>query len=124
MLDSVPVILTVGTVLGVLSGIGVGGGSLLVLWLTTVQQMSPVTARSINLLFFLPAALIATCFRWKQGTLPLKQILPAAISGCVFAAVFSWIGTVLDMEILRKLFGILLIFAGLRELFYKKNKAS
>ena len=62
MLNSFPVILVVGAVLGFLAGIGVGGGSLLILWLTLVLKVSPAEARSINLLFFIPAALIASLF--------------------------------------------------------------
>lgn len=124
MLESLPVILAVGTVLGFLSGIGVGGGSLLVLWLTVIGNMPPETARTINLLFFLPAGLIASFFRWRQGSFKPKQILPAIIAGCIFAVLFSWLSSKLDTEILKKLFGGLLIVAGLRELFYKRKKAS
>ena len=36
MLESLPVAVIIGTVLGFLSGLGIGGGSLLILWLTAV----------------------------------------------------------------------------------------
>jgi uncharacterized membrane protein YfcA len=124
VLDSFPFLLAVGTVLGFLSGIGVGGGSLLVLWLTALQNTPPETARSINLLFFLPAAIISTIFRWRQGSLDLKMLSSAAAAGCISAALFSWIGKMLDTELLRKAFGLLLIFAGIRELLYKKKRTS
>ena len=52
MLDSLPVVLLVGTVLGFLAGLGVGGGSLLILWLTLIAQTPQEEARNINLLFF------------------------------------------------------------------------
>lgn len=122
MLESLPVMLIVGTLLGFLSGLGVGGGSLLMLWLTLVLQMEHSTARSINLLFFIPSALIASLFRKKQGSLNIKKILPAIIAGCVSAAVFSFISKVIDVSLLKKLFGGLLLFTGLRELFYKPAK--
>ena len=51
--------LLVGTVLGFLTGLGVGGGSLLILWLNIALGMEQSVARGINLLFFLPSALIA-----------------------------------------------------------------
>lgn len=123
MLESLPIIIIVGTVLGFLSGLGIGGGSLLILWLTMVLHMDPVTARGINLLFFIPSALLACLFRLKQGSLILKPILPAILSGCIAAAIFSWISTILDVEILKKLFGIILIAAGTRELFYRPRNA-
>lgn len=122
MLESIPIALSVGTVLGFLSGLGVGGGSLLVLWLTLVLGMNPETARGINLLFFLPSACIACLLRWKQGTLSLRPLLPAVMAGCAAAAIFSFLGALLPMEILRKLFGGLLLITGLRELFYRPRK--
>ena len=113
----------VGAALGFLSGLGIGGGSLLMLWLTQIQHTDPATARGINLLFFLPTALIAATFRWKQGSLPLKKILPAVFAGTVSAFLFAALSTGLDVAILKKLFGSLLIITGIRELCYKpKNK--
>lgn len=122
MLESLPVMLLVGTVLGFLAGLGIGGGSLLILWLTFVIGMDPVTARGINLLFFLPSALITCCFRWKQGAIRWRKIFPAMASGCIAAFAFSWLGSNLNLELLKKLFGALLILTGLKELFYRPRK--
>lgn len=113
----------VGTVLGFLAGLGVGGGSLLVLWLTMVLGYSHEIARGINLLFFLPSALIACCFRWKQGAVHWKKIFPAMIAGCLAALAFSWLGSGMDLSLLKKLFGGLLILTGLREMCYKPKKS-
>lgn len=124
MLDSLPVILTVGTMLGFLTGLGIGGGSLLILWLTMVLGVDPVTARGINLLFFLPAAVIACIFRWKQGMIPWKKILPAILAGSTAAALFSWLSGYLDIGLLKRLFGGLLILTGLRELLYKEKNSN
>lgn len=111
--------LLVAIVLGFLAGIGVGGGSLLILWLTMVVGMPYPQARILNLLFFLPAAVIACLFKKKQGELPFKKILPAVIAGAVAAGLFSFIGYFLDVRILQGLFGALLVLTGIRELFYK-----
>lgn len=123
MLNTLPVMLTVGAVLGLLSGLGVGGGSLLMLWLTLVLGLEHNTARNINLLFFLPAAAIASLFRWKQGALDFKKILPAVLAGCGGAAVFAWLSRHADIELIKKLFGGLLLITGIRELFYRPRKA-
>lgn len=123
MLESLPVIFTVGTLLGFLSGLGIGGGSLLILWLTMVLQTDPMTARSINLLFFIPSALVACILRIRQGSLKIRPLIPAILSGCAAAALFSWISTILDVEILKNLFGIVLLAAGIRELFYRPRNA-
>lgn len=119
MLDSFPVLVAIGTVLGFLTGLGVGGGSLLILWLTMVLHMEQQAARGMNLLFFLPSAIIACFFRLKQGCIQIRTILPAVISGSISAALFSWISTGIDTGLLKKLFGILLLLTSLREVFYK-----
>lgn len=122
MLESFPIALIAGVLLGYLAGIGVGGGSLLILWLTLILHMDQPTARAINLMFFIAAAGTVSLFRWKQGSLQLRRILPAIIAGCAAAAIFAWISTQLDVEKMKKIFGILLLITGIRELFYRPRK--
>lgn len=111
-----------GSVLGFLSGLGTGGGSLLILWLTLGLGWDRETARLTNLMFFIHAAIIACCFRWRQGQLSLPKVLPGIISACLSAFLFSILARVSDPEWIKKLFGVLLIFTGLRELFYRERK--
>lgn len=122
MLESFPAAVLAGTVLGFLSGLGIGGGSLLILWLTLVLGTEPSTARDINLLFFLPAAAVSCIFRRKQGVLELNKVLPAILSGCTGALLGTALGQQLDTALLKKGFGILLLVTGLRELFWKPGK--
>ena len=123
MLESIPVKIVVATLLGFLSGLGIGGGSLLILWLTLALRMPQDLASTINLMFFVPSAFIACLFRFRQGRLDIRKILPALIAGVISAVIFSWIGSSLDTTILRKPFGILLLVTGLRELFYRPRNA-
>lgn len=123
MLESFSVSVLIASLLGFLSALGTGGGSLLILWLTVVLNMEQSAARGINLLFFIPSALIACLFRKKQGKLRLSTVIPAAIAGCVAAAGFSLLSTVLEVAWLKKLFGILLLATGVRELFYRPRNA-
>ena len=111
--------LLIGTLLGFLSGLGIGGGSLLMLWLTLVLDMEQAPARSVNLLFFLPAAAVACYYRKKQGTLDVKKMIPAIGAGCIGALLGTRLGTVLDTAVLKKGFGILLLATGVRELMWK-----
>ena len=118
------VTLLLGSLLGFLTGLGVGGGSLLVLWQTMVLGTDPVTARSLNILFFLPSAIISCIFRIRQGTLEIRKVLPAIAFGCAAAVIGGLLSPRLDVEILKKGFGILLIAAGIRELTCKSSKIS
>lgn len=123
MLNSLLFQLLVGLIFGFLAGLGIGGGSLLVLWLTLVLQLQYQTARAVNLLFFLAAAGSVCLYRFMRGHFRFQLILPAIIGGCICAAVFSWLGNRMELEILKKIFGILLLFTELRELFYRPRKA-
>ena len=109
--------------MGWLAGLGIGGGTLLILWLTLVVGIPSSTARTINLMFFIVCAGIVTLLRWKKGTIALKKLLPAIGAGCVFAGIFAWISTVTDVTAFRKLFGILLLVTGVRELIYRPRNA-
>ncbi len=119
MLNAFPFAMLMGTVLGVLSGLGTGGGSLLILWLTMVIHMPQSEARLLNLLFFIPSALVACLFRWKQKRLDIKKVLPAILAGSISAGVFAFLADIWDAELLKKAFGVLLLFTGIRELLYK-----
>lgn len=123
MLTSFPFAVIVGVILGYLAGLGVGGGSLLIIWLTLVLKMDHSTARAINLMFFIASASAVSLFRWKKGQLKIKKILPAMITGCIAAGIFSWVGKVVDVDSIRKFFGFLLLITGIRELAYRPRKA-
>lgn len=123
MLNSFPISVAVGLVLGILAGLGTGGGSLLLLWLTLIQGIDSEIARTVNLLFFLTSAGIVSILRLKKGTLSIRKILPGILAGCVAAAGFSILGRYLDTSLLKKAFGVLLIVTGVRELFYRPQKA-
>ena len=115
--------LLIAILLGFLAGMGVGGGSLLLLWLTQVVGMPQSQARILNLLFFLPAAITATLFRVRKQLIPPGVILPALLTGCTAAAVFTLLARFLDITLMKKLLGGLLILVGLREIFYRPRKA-
>lgn len=123
MLGSIPVAITVGVLLGFLAGLGVGGGSLLILWLTLILGINTETARAINLMFFITAAGSVSFFRWRQGSLQIRVIVPAVIAGCIAAAAFSILSQWIDQTLAKRLFGGLLLFTGLRELLYRPRKA-
>lgn len=122
MLGSIPFIIIVSAVLGFLSGLGVGGGSLLILWLTLIENVPQEAARSINLLFFLPTALISSLFRWKKGNLRLDKVLPGILGGVAAALLFTWFSRYISSDALKMPFGILLLVTGARELLYRPRK--
>jgi len=106
----------VGLVTGLLSGCGAGGGSLLMIWLSLFAGMSQYAAQGINLLYFLPCSAAALVSHLKNRLVELRALAPAILAGCAATAAASLAATALDQGLLRKLFGLFLLCAGLREI--------
>lgn len=113
--------LAVGAATGVLSGFGVGGGTLLLVYMTAFAGVDQRLAQGINLLYFLPAGLMALPAHRKNGYLEKEALLPAIGAGLVCAAGAAWAATAMEVELLRKLFGGFLLVVGCRELFGREE---
>lgn len=109
-----------GIACGILSGFGIGGGSLLMVWMTAVAALDQKTAQGINLLYFIPTAIAALIFHTKNKMIQWEAVIPAALCGCITAAISAWLATSIDVGLLRKLFGGFLLIVGIAE-FFKKN---
>ena len=96
---------------GILSAWGVGGGTLLLLLMTLVLQLDPVTARAINLLYFLPVAGLSLLQHRKNGYLDKECFCAAAPWGAVTALLGAVLSLRLETEVLRRPFGVLLLLA-------------
>ena len=119
-LDGIGMSLLAGVLCGVISGLGIGGGSLLMIWLTAVLCMDQRTAQGINLLYFLPCAAAGLFFHTKNRLVRWDLVVPAVICGCVTAAAAAWVAQSLELGLLRKGFGAFLVVVGVLEL--KKAK--
>ena len=106
-----------GLVCGVFSGLGIGGGTLLMVWMTAVMDMEQRMAQGINLLYFLPTSACALIFHIKNRLIRWRVVIPAAITGCLTAAGAAFLATVIDASLLRKLFGGFLLLVGFNEIF-------
>ena len=109
-----------GLLCGILSGFGIGGGSLLMVWMTGILAIDQRVAQGINLLYFLPAAVTALFFHFKNNIICKSAIFPAALCGCLTAAASSFLAASVSVQSLRRYFGVFLILVGFTELL-KKN---
>lgn len=107
----------VGLILGSLSGMGLGGGSLMLLWLIYAADFPPEQAKTINLLFFIPTAFISCIIRLRKGMLHIPAVWSSALLGCLSAFLISRFSQNWNTELLKKLFGVYILCIGLRELF-------
>ena len=111
----------IGASAGALAGCGVGGGTLLLLYMTALANTQFGDAKWINLLFFTATATIALISHIKNRLIDKKAAIICIISGVSTASAFALLGQKLDDEILSKCFAVLFIVAGIKELFAKKE---
>ena len=110
-----------GLVCGVISGFGIGGGSLLMIYLTAVASVEQKAAQGINLLYFLPTAGASLLLHAKNRFLKLQIVIPAALCGCASGALCAWLSVGIDSGILRKIFGVFLLAVGIFCLQFRKR---
>jgi hypothetical protein len=111
----------VGFLTGVLASMGLGGGFILVVWLTLFENVSQRAAQGINVLFFLPIAFIALIMHLKSG-LVNKTLVKKCLLGGILGAILGTVGSgLIANDLLRKLYALFLLGFGLRELFSKEK---
>ena len=108
--------LAVGAICGVLSAFGIGGGSLLMVWMTAILSMHQQEAQSVNLLYFLPTAAAALLLHAKHRLIEWRVVIPAAACGCLAAVGCAMLAANADPRVLRKIFGGFLLLVGISEL--------
>ena len=116
----------VALIAGFLGAIGVGGGSVLIIFLTLILNMPQLKAQGINLIFFIPCSITGLIFHIKNKLIDYKLAIPLIIFGLIGAGVGFWLNQMIDEFIIRKIFGALLLVIAGAQLYSvwkeKKNK--
>ena len=111
----------VGFCAGIISGMGIGGGTILIPALLFLTDITQQQAQGVNLIYFIPTAITALITHQKKGSLDWKTAKPLAAMGLVGAAAGAFLAVSLESELLRKIFGGFLFLMGLSEIFKKKK---
>ena len=112
----------IGCLAGIISSMGFGGGSILLVYLTLFAGVSQKEAAGINLIYFLPCAAAATFFFFKTKFIEKEPVIRLAICSAVGAAAGSVGAIFIDDKIIRIVFAVVLLGVGLKELFSKPKK--
>ena len=112
----------VGLLTGIISGFGIGGGSLLILYLTAVQGVDQHTAGGINLLYFIGCAPPALWSHIREKQVDRTAALWCAGAGLCTTIAASLLASHIPTDLLRRAFGVVLLYVGVRELFCKSEK--
>ena len=103
----------IGFAVSILSGLGIGGGGLLVIWLVLQNNVDQLTAQAINLVYFLFSSGTAMLVHLTKRKLNLRLIIFISAFGIIGAVVGSLVAKNSEPEFVRKCFGWLLIASGL-----------
>jgi len=107
---------------GIFASMGLGGGMVLIVYLTVFAGFSQLVAQGINLVFFIPIAIISLVLHTKNKLVEWKKAVPAVLLGTAAVIISAWLANRIEQSLLSKAFGIFLILMGLKELFFKSEK--
>ncbi len=116
-------LILIGVLSGVISGMGIGGGTILIPALSIFFDYEQQVAQNFNLIYFIPTAVIALITHSKSGNIEKKVLWKIIIFGLIGAGVGAIVAVNMQPDILRKCFGGFLFVMGVLEIFKKqKNK--
>ena len=110
-----------GFLCGIISGFGIGGGTLLVIYMTNIAAIPQSTAQGINLIYFLPTSSGALYSHFKQKLIH-PMIVWSILAGIVTTAIGAYTANIIQSNLLEKAYGLFLLYVGIRELFCKREK--
>ena len=105
-----------GIISGVVAGMGMGGGTLLIPVLTIFLSVNQSGAQAINLLAFLPCAVVSLIIHIKNKLVDFKVGIPIIISGIATSVLASLLAVNTKNETLQILFGVFLLLVGVQQI--------
>jgi len=117
----------IGIISGIVSGTGMGGGTILIFCLTFFMGIEQHMAQATNLIFFIPTSIVAIIVNIRNKNINLKLAIIISIFGILGAIIGAEISVHINVDILRKCFGAFLALVALNEIYsitkeYKNSK--
>lgn len=115
----------IGIIAGIVSGLGMGGGTILILLLTIFLKVEQNIAQGSNVIFFIPTAIAAILIYMKDKKINFKVAFPICIWGLIGVFIGANIASKLEVDSLRKCFGVFLIITAIYQsysLYYRYRK--
>lgn len=106
-----------GFLSGIISGMGIGGGAILIPALIMLEDISQQTAQGINLTYFIPTALVALVVHLKNKNIKIKTALALGTAGLPGAVLGSMLAAATSGSGLRRMFGMFLLLVGIYEIY-------
>ena len=119
----------IGLISGIISGTGIGGGTILILLLSIIMGLDQHVSQATNLVFFVPTAIAAIFISLMKKNIDVKLGITIVIVGVVGATIGAIISSKMNVNLLRKIFGVFLLIIAIYEIYSwykmyikKKNK--
>ena len=107
----------IGILSGIVSGTGMGGGTILIFLLTFMLGIEQHVAQATNLIFFIPTAIVAILVNLKNKNIDMKLAIIISVFGILGAIIGANISIHIDVGILKKCFGIFLAVITINEIY-------
>lgn len=108
----------IGIISGIIAGMGLGGGTLLIPLLTIFMSVSQPLAQGINLIVFVPMAIIVSVIYIKNKLINFKYYFVIAIPAVIVAFVGALVSFQVSKQLLKIVFGCFVGVIGLVQLIY------
>ncbi|MGO1818499.1 MAG: TSUP family transporter [Senegalia sp. (in: firmicutes)] len=116
-------LILIGIFSGILGGMGIGGGTILIPALIFFLNLSQRGAQGANLIVFIPTAIIALIIHFKNNNIIKNIIIIIIIPGIIGSIIGSVLAVKIDETILRKIFGVFILFIGIYQFFSKRENS-
>lgn len=107
----------IGFISGIVSAMGMGGGTILILLLSVFMKVDQHIAQATNLVFFIPTAITTIIIGIKNKNIKWKESIIIIISGVVGAIITANISSHMNVKLLRKLYGVFLLAIAMYEIY-------
>lgn len=104
-----------GTLSAIIGSMGLGGGGVLIIYFNLFTQVSQTLAQGINLIFFIPSAVVAIIIYSKKRLINFKLAMTFSLLGLFGAIIGSYLACFIDSKILSKIFAVFLLIMGIMQ---------
>jgi uncharacterized membrane protein YfcA len=108
---------------GVLGGMGMGGGTVLIPLLSIFYSVGQHTAQAINLISFIPMAIVALIIHVKNKLVEFEKIILIIVPGVITCIVGCYIARAITGDVLKRCFGGFLILLSIFQFVTQIKKA-
>lgn len=112
----------IGVVSGIISGIGMGGGIVLIFLLELICGLEHHIAQASNLIFYIPTSISAILVNIKNKNIDYRLSIIISITGIIGAIIGAKLAVFTDVKSLKRYFGYFLVMIAIYEIYMLKKK--